>query len=110
MSDSHPVVEKGGTSPLSETYCRKTVNADEMLGIYNAPEQGWRDDPAYRKYGLKCYLGAKILVDNELYGTVCFCDTGSRDDDFDHTEKIFVHLIARWISHELERRKHDEEI
>lgn len=105
-SAPHPLLKKGQTSNLSATYCRKAIASNEILGVYNAPEQGWTMDPAYEKYGLGCYLGAKIIVDDELYGTVCFADRTPRSTPFSHAEKTFVELVARWISHMLERRKH----
>ncbi|MBX0298032.1 response regulator, partial [Haloarcula nitratireducens] len=56
------IVQEGVTA-LSNTYCRKTIQQDEMLEVYNAPAQGWEGDPAYEAFELGCYLGAKLRVD-----------------------------------------------
>ncbi|MBX0297779.1 response regulator, partial [Haloarcula nitratireducens] len=56
------IVQEGVTD-LSNTYCRKTIQQDEMLEVYNAPAQGWEGDPAYEAFELGCYLGAKLRVD-----------------------------------------------
>lgn len=55
-----------GVSHLSETYCRKTIESDELLEVYNAPEQGWEGDPAYERFGLGCYIGKKLSVEEHI--------------------------------------------
>ncbi|WP_319946524.1 MULTISPECIES: GAF domain-containing protein [Haloarcula] len=89
---------------LSETYCRRTVDSDGLLSIYSAEQQGLDDDPAYQRYGIGCYLGAKIEVDGELFGTVCFVARDPRSGQFRQDEQAFVELLTRWFKYELSRR------
>jgi len=98
------LVEAGVVSDLSGTYCRHTIEADDILAIANAPDEGYADDPAYEKWSISCYVGAKLIIDDELFGTLCFAD---RDEKTSLTgpEKAVVDLMARWISHALERRQ-----
>ncbi|PSQ09638.1 hypothetical protein BRC93_12270 [Halobacteriales archaeon QS_5_70_15] len=98
------LVEAGTVSDLSETFCRLTIEADDILAIANAPEDGYADDPAYETWRISCYVGAKLVVDDELFGTLCFAD---RDGNAALTgpEKAVVDLMARWISHALERKR-----
>jgi len=96
-------VEEGTVLDLSETFCRRTVDSDDALGIYDAIEEGDEGDPACEEWNVHCYIGSKILVDDELYGTVCFLDDEPREEPFSHTEKVFVDLVGRWISHVYER-------
>ncbi|WP_340102261.1 GAF domain-containing protein [Salinibaculum salinum] len=111
----HTIVQTGGSSfvqtgtvtNLSETFCRKTIQQDGILAIHNAPEQGWKDDPAYQKWDIGCYIGAKLLVENTVYGTVCFVNQDPRDTSFSQVERIFVDLLSRWLSHVFERRTHE---
>jgi len=110
-ADRHEVVGvsgsdviREGVTDLSETYCRKTIESDERLAVHDASEQGWADDPAYRAFGLECYIGGKVTADSLLLGTLCFVDTESRDPFTAH-EKAFFDLLVRWFSQMLERRR-----
>jgi len=98
------LVKAGTVSDLSETFCRRAIEADDILAIANAPENGYADDPAYEKWGISRYVGAKLILDDELFGTLCFAD---RDGNtaLSGPEKAVVNLMARWISQILERRQ-----
>lgn len=66
VSVSGSDIVQEGVSDLSETYCRKTIESDEILAVYNAPEQGWEGDPAYERFGLGCYIGKKLGVEEHI--------------------------------------------
>lgn len=100
-TETHPLLNAGRVDTLSKTYCRRTIDSGEILGLYDAATQGWAEDPAYEKYDFACYLGAKLEVDGDLFGTVCFGDTTPREDPFRHDDKAFVHLLGRWLTYEL---------
>ena len=100
------LVEEGTVTDLSETYCRKAITSDDTLGVSNAPEQGWADDPAYQRWGFGCYVGGKIAVDGDLSGTVCFASRAPRDRPFTHPEKAFADLLTQRISLILERQRY----
>jgi PAS domain S-box-containing protein len=106
---SHPVAEAGVTVPLTEAYCRHTIDSTEPFAVEDAVGQGMGDDPAFETSGLACYLGAAIDVDGEQYGTVCFADTEPRGRTFTDSEKTFVDLLTDWVSYLLEQRKYAEE-
>jgi len=102
------VVTEGAVTDLSKTFCRKTVTSGDPLGIFNASEEGFEDDPGYVEWGISCYLGSKLVVDDELYGTLCFVDPEPRETQFTHAEMAFVDLMGRWVSHLLERHQRVE--
>jgi len=104
ISGDPSLTTPGDITSLSETYCRRTVESDGLLSIYNAERLDLDDDPAYRRYGIGCYLGAKIEVDGELFGTVCFVARDPRSEPFRQDEQAFVELLARWLKYELSRR------
>jgi PAS domain S-box-containing protein len=108
MSSGSDLVEAGDVTDLSRTYCRKTISANDILAVHDAETQGWTDDPAFEAWGISCYLGGKILVNEELYGTLCFANRTPREEPFSAGEKQFVDLMSRWISQILERRQHTE--
>jgi len=69
--------------------------------------ESWADDPAYDEYGLSCYLGGRVELDGELYGTLCFTHREPRTEPFTESESQFVSLLTQWLSYELERRERE---
>lgn len=51
-------------------------------------------------------FGAPLLVDGEVYATLCYSGEQPREREFDEDEKRFVRLLTRWVEYELEREKH----
>ena len=107
---SHPDLQRGESAPLEEAYCRHTIGKSEPLGIHDAPAEGWDDDPAYKQFGLGCYIGATIYVGDDQFGTVCFADTEPRETTFTDREETFVELLTDWIHEILERRSYRREL
>ena len=99
----------GLQTSLSETYCRRTIESDELIVLADASDDRWADDPAYERWDFRTYVGGKVLVDEELYGTICFADD-ARSDPFTVAELSFVELVSQWLSYELERQHHRMEL
>ncbi|MFD1569210.1 GAF domain-containing sensor histidine kinase [Halorubrum laminariae] len=97
----HDRLQPDSSCPLSRAYCRKTIDVDGALTVQHARVEGWEDDAAYDEFGLEAYIGAKVLVDGEVYGTFCFADTEPRDRPFSETEETFVELMAQWVGYEI---------
>jgi PAS domain S-box-containing protein len=110
VSGTHPVVEGGRTVPLSETYCRRTVAADGPVGFHDAGATGNDDDPGYELSGLRCYLGGRVVVDDELYGTLCFASDTPRAEPFSESERRFLELLVAWLSYEIERTDREQSL
>ena len=99
---SHERVKPGTTVPLTETYCRKTIEHPEgTLAISDAVAEGWADDPAYQTFELGSYLGTTVSVDGEVYGTLCFADHEARTEPFVNVEKALVEMHGQWVSYVL---------
>lgn len=97
--DGDPPV--GPTVDLSTTYCRHVVDRDEPVIVDDAEAAGYGDDVGYREYGIACYAGAPVYVDDDLWGTLCFTDPEPRPDAVDGTDVSMVELTADWIGREL---------
>ena len=95
---------------LDETYCRRTVEADDPIALHNAPEQGWENDPAYEEHGLEYYLGTQLSQADSSFGTVCFVGDDARDEPFSEEEILFAELISQLLARELEREQHQAEL
>jgi len=101
---SHPLLQTGEVCPLSEAYCRKTIRSEGLLAVHDAIERGWADDPAYDAFGLGSYIGAKVVVDDEVYGTLCFADEEPHGEAFTDADRTFVELHAQWVGYEIRQR------
>ncbi|WP_135819822.1 sensor histidine kinase [Halostella litorea] len=106
----HPLISPGESCPLSEAYCKKTVERDELLSVHDAPAAGWEGTPAYETFELGSYIGCKVLVRNELYGTLCFADSSPRERSFTEAERTFVELLTQWVSYELTQEQAQREL
>lgn len=104
----HELLQAGRSCPLSKAYCKRTIGVDGALTVQHARVEGWEDDAAYEEFGLQAYIGAKVFVNREVYGTFCFADTEARDRPFSGDETTFVELMAQWVGHELFRKQATE--
>ncbi|ERH02066.1 MAG: PAS sensor histidine kinase [Halonotius sp. J07HN6] len=95
---------------VDETYCRRTVEADEPIALHNASDQGWENDPAYEEHGLEYYLGTQLSQADNSYGTVCFVGEDAREEPFSEEEILFAELIGQLLARELEREQHRAEL
>ncbi|MFB6296217.1 MAG: response regulator [Halobacteriales archaeon] len=109
-AEGSALVQPGVVTDLEETYCRKTIDVEDILAVYNAPAEGWADDPAYERWDIGCYIGGRIEVDEELYGTLCFVNGEPRERAFTEAERGFVDLATRWLSHIFERRARERDL
>jgi len=97
-------VEAGAIFDLSETFCRRTIRSDEILDVHDTVEQGWTDDPAYDAFEFAVYIGKRLVVESELFGTLCFAGDEPREP-FTADEKTFFDLLTRWFDGMLERQR-----
>jgi len=106
----HDDIYAGAVDPIEETYCRETIAADEPVVVADAEAAGWADDPAYEKFGLRCYLAAPVTVAGETYGTICFADTAPRPDVDSRVLETTVELLARILGYEIARTQADQTV
>ncbi|WP_424017049.1 PAS domain S-box protein [Halorientalis pallida] len=106
----HELLQPGETCPLDEAYCRRTLETDSPLAVGDAAASPAIADRAIRTFGLGTYLGAKVVVDDAVYGTICFADRDERDVPFSETEELFIELVAKQVGQAIERRRHEREL
>jgi len=106
----HDDVHAGAVDSLSETYCRKTVAAEEPVVVADAEAEGWTDDPAYENFGFSCYLGAPVTVAGETYGTICFADDSPRPEVDSEVLAMTVEALARIVGYEIARTRAEETV
>ena len=121
-------LDDDGTIPLELTYCQRTVRGGEggskdrsegdggadggapgVVAITDPEAAGLADAPAYERFGFGSYVGGRVVVDGDVYGTLCFLDLEARDRPFDESERLFVELLAEWLGGAIEREVASEE-
>ena len=107
---THEALQPGESCPLDEAYCKRTIEIDDLLTVVDAAAEGWSGDPAFDRFHLGTYVGGRVDVDGELYGTLCFADTAARSKPFTELQQTFVRLLTRWVSYELERKRAEAEL
>jgi len=100
-------IQAGDVVPVSATNCEIAASTRKTLVLgdvaRDAPDE--TDRAGYVDWGIACYLGAPVFVDNEVYGTFCFYDTTPREGQFSEWEVTLVDLMSRWVSYELNRQR-----
>ncbi len=102
----------GDTVPLAATNCERVVTTEETLVLRDitteAPDLSTRAGNA--EWGVACYLGAPVALDGEVCGTLCFYDKEAREEPFSEWEVTFVDLLSNWVTRELDRQRHAEQL
>ncbi|TQQ83503.1 response regulator [Halonotius terrestris] len=111
VAGDHEGIEIGMTSELSENYCKLVVDNAEPVGINNAEaHDALAELSTYSELGLQCYVGAPIMLEDEVFGSLCFAGTEPRDPQLIEAQKLTVKTLAQWVGYELERSRREEEL
>ncbi|QSG07289.1 GAF domain-containing sensor histidine kinase [Halapricum desulfuricans] len=97
----------GATADLRTTFCRRTIDRDATVALYDAPNQGWADDIAYETHGMKSYVGTPLRLGDRPVGTLCFVDESARDDPFDEAAVAFADWLASTLASELQLQERE---
>ncbi len=96
---------------LGHTYCRTTLTLpDGTLAIADAQRDGYGQHPCFMHFQLASYIGARIVVAGQTYGTINFSSPQGRDHPFDSSDHEFIRLLARWAGSLIERLQAREEL
>ncbi|WP_049928893.1 MEDS domain-containing protein [Halopiger goleimassiliensis] len=103
----HDKLRPGAEVPLSETYCRATVDDGPIADVTDPERAGFGNTIAYEEFGVETYLGTRIDLENAPDRTFFFASTDARDRSFTDAERTYLHLMAQWITYELERKQRE---
>ena len=95
---------------LGDTYCDLVIKADDLVALHHMGESEYRNHPCYTGIGLEAYIGVALEVEGQRYGTLNFSSVEARNDAFNDTDKLFVRLLAKWVSAILERDRSAKEV
>jgi len=108
-SEDVDVFDAGEVVDLSKAVnCERIAETTDTLVTANIEEEA--PDRIDRNWGVSCYLGVPLLLDGEVYGTLCFYGRAPRHGGFSEWEVTFVELLSTWVSAELQRLEDMDEI
>ncbi|UPV72885.1 MEDS domain-containing protein [Halorussus limi] len=100
-------IRPGVTDSICDTYCEKLLASPGSIAVRDAANVGWKDDPAYERFGLDAYFGTTVHAGGEEYGTLCFASETPREEQYTRGERAFLDLIGQWMGNELERQQRE---
>lgn len=104
----------GQSFALGHTWCHHVFSGDSEqareLFIANAESCELKHHPCYQKHPLGAYTGIVIEVEGSAFGTLNFSAGNARLEDYDDREKLFIRLLARWLSGVLASSLHHERL
>ncbi|OIP57261.1 MAG: diguanylate cyclase [Helicobacteraceae bacterium CG2_30_36_10] len=89
---------------LGSTYCKTTLEIDDVLAITDVTTSKYVGHPCHRDFNLVSYIGAPIRVNSQVYGTINFSSAQARHLEYDKIDNEFMKLLARWAGSFLERQ------
>ena len=98
-------IRPGEEFELGKTYCCDTITSAEPMGFEHAAETDWRAHPAYSAFRLEAYIGTRVMVNGELFGTLNFSSPEPRRVHFSPADIQILKLMAQWVGSELLRRR-----
>ena len=105
------VREQTKTFPVSlaNNCCSLVIDANALVADDNLPGSNYHQRLGLKASGYESYIGAPVVVNGAVRGTIFFCAPKSRDRQYDQLEKDFVSLMARWAAAVIERYQRDQE-
>ncbi|TVR09534.1 MAG: response regulator [Phormidium sp. GEM2.Bin31] len=104
MVVAHPLIP-GQRLPLAETYCFRTVEANDPLYFEFLLMYGTNVPPKYGPFRIQAYIGTPVIVAGEVYGTLSFSSRTPLHDPFKPVDREILKLMAQWIGGEIERQE-----
>jgi signal transduction histidine kinase len=107
----HDSIQKDATVPITRTYCKRTVDQEAAVVISDAAtDDQWAESDAFDETELQCYVGAPIIVDGEIYGTLCFGSKQPQTETTTENHQLTVETLAQWVGYEIDRHQYEREL
>ena len=96
-------VAVGAVFDARQSYCLEGLGMSEPLCIEHASASEWCHHPGYARFQMETYIGMRVVVNNSVYGILCFCSHVPSGKPFNAVDKELLKLMAQWIGSEIER-------
>jgi len=100
----------GQEFPFGNTYCNITLQSENVVSIACMGSSSHARHPCYAAFRLEAYIGAPLLVNGKVHGTVNFSSPTPYHREFDDTDREFMALLARWVGSAIEREQAQQQL
>ena len=107
VRDESGEVAVGQTFELPQTYCERVISLERPLYVHLAADSIYADHPCYRELALETYVGVRLFVDGDVYGTLNLTAQDQRERAFSKAEITVFETAGALISHHLALREAD---
>jgi PAS domain S-box-containing protein len=99
------------TVKLSDAYCGKVAEQQQTVTFDHVGEmEDMRCHPLYQSLRLESYIGTPIVINGELYGTLCFFSQQPRPQGFKNHEQEIIELMAQSMGKYIANRQTETEL
>lgn len=102
-TDSPLQIAAGDIFSIEQTCSERTIRSKQPLSFQQAVRD-WQH-PCYLDNPPQAYLGTKVMVGGEVYGTLNFSSLNPHPEPFKSIQIESIELMAQWIGGEIERKK-----
>ncbi len=102
-------LEVGQSIPVSDTLADLALQQGGPVGCGALSASRNRNHPGRIRWGIESYLGAPVVVDGEVYGTLSFSSRHARPDIPDKDLDL-LGLMASWLAVEIQRHQSQERL
>lgn len=100
-----PGTEPGTDYPLENTYCWHVVQHDDVQSYHDVENSELKHHACYENFGLRSYIGAPLIVNEQPYGALSFSSALPRSREFSSRDRELILLIATWLGNEVGRQQ-----
>ncbi|MBF2056288.1 MAG: response regulator [Cyanobacterium sp. T60_A2020_053] len=93
------------TLTLDKALCYQAFQRKEPLILKSIPDSEFHNHPAYTEYHFQSYIGIRVEVMGEGFGSLCFISFQESRNHLNDSSKQLLKLMSQWISYELERQQ-----
>ena len=97
-------LQKGDILDLEQTYCHAALQATEPISFESKSDSQWCNHSAYKAVKVEAYMGVRVIVDGEIYGTLSFASSKVRSQKFKAVDKELLKLMAQWVGSQIEHQ------
>ena len=96
-------LEAGAVFALGDTYCSITITGRDILEIPHISASPHRAHPCHAAFGIESYVGAPVVVGDEVWGTLSFSAATPLSRPLTAAERSMIRLLGIWVGGVIER-------
>ncbi|MEL7036112.1 MAG: response regulator [Cyanobacteria bacterium J06592_8] len=99
-----PQLSEGTILELKDHLCLMTAKSKHPLYFESLQFSGLPVS-APKQFQIEAYMGIPLVVNNKVYGILCFWSQQTKTEPFKAVDRELLKLMAQWIGSELERQE-----